>query len=84
MASNALILVGHGGTASDIPRELISELKQLEGRRASTGESAPGKREAELDLQVRNWPRTADTDPYQAGLEGVARALQAALSLIHI
>jgi sirohydrochlorin cobaltochelatase len=32
-------------------------------------------REAELDRQIRNWPRTPETDPYKIGVEALARAL---------
>ena len=33
-------------------------------------------REAELDRKVRDWPRTPQTDPYQAGVEAIAAALR--------
>ena len=37
-----VVLIGHGATASDTPRELVAELKQLEGRRvANSGVPAP-------------------------------------------
>jgi sirohydrochlorin cobaltochelatase len=35
--------------------------------------------ELELDTKIRHWPRTAETDPYQAGLEAVAARLQSQL-----
>jgi len=73
---DAVILVGHGGIACDTPQELVAELKRLEGARKRQGESQMSDREAELDREVRNWPRTAQTDPYQAGLEAVAQRLR--------
>jgi len=80
MASfEAVILVGHGGIASDTPPELVAELKQLEGMRRRTGGPQAGAREAELDLRIREWPRTAATDPYKAGLEAVAAKLRGRL-----
>lgn len=33
-------------------------------------------RAAELDAQIRNWPRHASNDPYKAGLERLAEALR--------
>ncbi|MBI4371901.1 MAG: CbiX/SirB N-terminal domain-containing protein [Elusimicrobia bacterium] len=71
----AVVLIGHGAAASDTPGRLVAELKRLEAERRARGETSPGAREAELDRQVRSWPRTPATDPYQAGLEEIARAL---------
>lgn len=68
------MLIGHGGTASDTPRAMISELKRLEGERQAR-KSAVTPREAELDKQVREWPRTPETDPYKSGVEAIAAAL---------
>src|SRR5262245_370912 len=75
-SGHAVILVGHGATASDTPRQLVAELKSLEARRLERGERQPSPREAELDRIVRNWPRTRETDPYQFGLEQIAMALR--------
>lgn len=73
-----MILVGHGAAPADCPRELVAELKALEGRRqAQGGFAAPmSPREAELDARIRSWPRTPANDPYQAGLEDIARQLR--------
>jgi sirohydrochlorin cobaltochelatase len=70
-----VILVGHGGLPSDIPEELVSELKRLEGQRRAAGQTEMGEREAAVDAQVRNWPRSKESDPYRAGLEAVAARL---------
>jgi sirohydrochlorin cobaltochelatase len=71
----AVVLIGHGGSATDTPRPLIAELKRLEGERQGRRETKMSAREAELDKQVREWPRTPETDPYQSGVEQIARAL---------
>jgi sirohydrochlorin cobaltochelatase len=34
------------------------------------------RRAAELDAQIRDWPRRADNDPYKRGLEQLAAALR--------
>jgi Uncharacterized conserved protein len=39
----------------------------------------PTPDEIELDTKIRRWPRTAETEPYQAGLETVAARLRAQL-----
>lgn len=78
MRFSAVILVGHGGVPADFPREELAELKRLEGSRRARGE-APTERERTLDLRIRSWPRTPENDPYSAGLESIARALQARL-----
>lgn len=75
-SDEAVILVGHGGIASDTPQELIAELKRLETARKRQGDGDMSEREAELDRQVREWPRTPQNDPYQAGLEAVAEHLR--------
>lgn len=72
-----MILVGHGGVPKDCPGELVSELKRLEAQRRARGLPEMSPREAEVDRQVRQWPRTADNDPYQAGLQSLARRLEA-------
>lgn len=71
----AVVLIGHGGTASDIPKPAIGELKRLEGERQARREPTMSAREAELDRLVREWPRTPETDPYKYGVEDIARAL---------
>jgi sirohydrochlorin cobaltochelatase len=71
----AVLLIGHGGTASDTPRALVSELKRLEGERQARKEPGMSPREAALDKQVRDWPRTPETDPYKYGVEAIASAL---------
>lgn len=74
----AVILVGHGGVPSDYPREKVRRLMTLESQRRPTG--APmGAEEAALDAELRNHPRTPETDPYQAGIERLARSLRATL-----
>ncbi len=72
----AVVLIGHGGVPKDAPSDLVSELKRLEAARERKGELRMGEHEAQLDAQIRNWPRTPETDPYQAGLERVAEALR--------
>jgi len=72
----AVILVGHGGIPSDCPGDLVSELKRLEGMRRARGLVEMSPREAELDKQIRDWPRTPESDPYGAGLEKVAQRLR--------
>ena len=71
----AVILIGHGGTASDIPKPMVGELKRLEAERMARHEAQMSPREAELDKQVREWPRTPETDPYKYGVEEIAKAL---------
>ena len=70
-----VVLVGHGGIAKDCPAELVSKFKRLEAQRRAAGTS-PSAEERELDATIRQWPRTAATDPYRAGLEAVGAALR--------
>jgi len=75
MVRSAVVLVGHGAPASDCPPYLVFKLKQLESRRRALG-GEPSDEEQELDAKIRNWPRTAENDPYRAGLEAVAEKLR--------
>ena len=73
-----VILVGHGGIPKGCPQELVMKLKRLEAQRRAAG--APmSEEERELDIRIRRWPRTPETDPYQSGLEAVAAQLRANL-----
>lgn len=76
--AKGVILVGHGGIPKDCPPELVTKLKRLEGQRRAAHVS-PSPEELELDKKIRHWPRTDATDPYQAGLESVARQLRTRL-----
>jgi len=71
----AVVLIGHGGTASDTPKAMVGELKRLEGERQARRETVMSAREAELDKIVREWPRTPATDAYKYGVEEIAVAL---------
>jgi sirohydrochlorin ferrochelatase len=73
-----VILVGHGGIPKGCPQELITKLKRLEAQRRAA-QLPPSAEELELDRKIRQWPRTPETDPYQAGLEAVAKQLQSQL-----
>ena len=73
-----VILVGHGGIPKDCPQDLVTRLKRLEAQRRAA-KMPPTPEELELDSKIRRWPRTAETEPYQAGLETVAARLRAQL-----
>jgi sirohydrochlorin cobaltochelatase len=75
----AVILVGHGASAKDCPRELVMRWKALEAQRHRTG-GKPSPEEMELDLRIRRWPRTAQNDPYKTGLESLAEHLRTGLN----
>jgi sirohydrochlorin cobaltochelatase len=72
---DAVVLVGHGAVPSDCPRDLVTRVKALEGRRRATGGPVTDE-EAELDARIRRWPRDAASDPYGAGLEALAGRLR--------
>lgn len=74
-AETALVLVGHGSVAKDCPRDLVKQLKALEGRRQQTGEP-PTPEEIALENRIRHWPRTPANDPYGAGCERLIASLR--------
>ena len=73
-----VVLVGHGGIPRDCPQELVTRLKRLEAQRRAA-KQPPSPEEVELDTKIRRWPRTAATDPYEAGLQAVAERLRSQL-----
>ena len=71
----AVVLVGHGGVPRDYPRDRLSRLRALESERErSGGEMSP--EEFRLDSEIRNWPRTPESDPYREGLRALAARLE--------
>ena len=70
-----IILVGHGGIPKDYPGDLVSKLKRLEAQRRAAGQPMSAE-ELELDTQIRTWPRTPESDPYQAGLEALGAQMK--------
>ena len=66
--TRGVILVGHGGIPKDYPGDLVTKLKRFEAQRRAAGQPMSPE-EHELDQKIRLWPRTPETDPYQAGLE---------------
>ena len=74
-----IILVGHGGIPKGYPQDLITKLKRLEAQRRASGSSMSSE-ELELDMKVRTWPRTPQSDPYQAGLEALGAAMKPLLN----
>lgn len=71
----ALLVIGHGSPAADIPRELVRELKRLEEERRRRRLPEMTVEERELDRKVRSWPRTAENDPYRQGLEAIGASM---------
>lgn len=80
---SAVVLVGHGAVARDCPRPLVTRLKTLEAQRRGSG-SPPTDEETALDARIRRWPRTADNDPYRAGLESLADHLRSRLPGVRV
>ena len=61
-----VILIGHGGLPSDIPKEIVEDFKKVHKHRIRTGTPITSK-EKELDKVIRNWTRSPATDPYKYG-----------------
>ena len=69
-----VILIGHGGLPSDIPKEVVEDFMKVHKHRVRTG--APiSLKEKELDKVIRFWKRSPETDPYKYGLEKLAAKL---------
>ena len=73
--TKGIILVGHGGIPKGYPADKVSKLKRLEAQRRAAGQPMSAE-ELELDTNIRTWPRTPETDPYQAGLEALGSEMK--------
>ena len=73
--TKGVILVGHGGIPKDYSGESVSKLKRLEAQRRAAGQPMSAE-ELELDTHIRTWPRTPESDPYQAGLEALGEHMK--------
>jgi len=79
-----IVLAMHGAPPNDFPRQELGEFFGLHERIARVGETQrPVLRErlAELDRMIRDWPRTAQNDPFFAGSRELADALARASGL---
>lgn len=70
----AVILIGHGGLPSDIPKEIVEDFMKVHKQRLRMGTQITS-REKELESTIRNWKRTPESDPYKSGLEKLASHL---------
>ena len=77
-----VVLVGHGGIPKDYPPDFVTKMKRLEAQRRASG-SPMTDEERDLDTKIRHWPRTSETDPYQAGLKVLASHLRPLLTGAH-
>ena len=71
---SGVILIGHGGLPSDIPKEVVEDFMKIHKQRVRAGTPITSK-EKELDNVIRFWKRSPETDPYKYGLEKLAEQL---------
>jgi sirohydrochlorin cobaltochelatase len=64
---DAILLIGHGRSPRDMPREWIKRLRELD---------ADGDEARDLDARIRAFPR--GEDPYGDGLRALAHRIRAA------
>lgn len=70
----AVILIGHGGLPSDIPKEVVEDFMKIHKQRIRRGTPITSE-EKDLESIIRNWERTPESDPYKSGLEKLASNL---------
>jgi sirohydrochlorin cobaltochelatase len=70
----AVILIGHGGLPSDIPKQVVEDFMKIHKQRVRMGTPITTK-EKDLEDTIRNWERTPESDPYKTGLENLASHL---------
>ena len=71
-----IVLVGHGIVASDYPKERLREWSHGHEHDHSAHTRADDQSEhARREREIREWPRTARTDPYKFAVESLAERL---------
>jgi sirohydrochlorin cobaltochelatase len=73
-----VLLAMHGAPPRDFPKEKLVEFFDLHFRleaMAGTGRAPMEKRLQELERELREWPRTAENDPFHAASMELARLL---------
>jgi len=84
MKDTVVVLAMHGTPAVDFPRNELGELFGLHMRLEQGGMEGPQRdgierRHAELDRKIREWPRTAENDPFFAASQDLAKRLSSVL-----
>ena len=77
-ASPVVVLAMHGAPALDFPKNELVEFFRLHAR-VGHGDSVPEdlrRSTDELEAKMRNWPRTADNDPFYTGSVELAEHLR--------
>lgn len=76
-----IVLAMHGVPPRDFPRVEMGEFMALHSRMGHSAVShspALESRYEELEKQVREWPRTAENDPFSVSSQDIATALEKA------
>jgi len=74
----SVVLAMHGVPPKEFPKKEIMELFMLHHRLESAGKferQALEKRRDEIEEKMRNWPRTAENDPFFASSQTMAKRL---------
>lgn len=76
---SVIVLAMHGAPPRDFPRPELGEFMSLHGRMESAPVShspAIESRYEELEMKMRNWPRTPQNDPFFASSQEIAAELE--------
>jgi sirohydrochlorin cobaltochelatase len=75
-----IVLAMHGEPPNDYPGEELGEYFRLHAQVEMGRLQDPQQRRryAELDARIRNWPRTAENDPFYVGSQAMADQLRKA------
>jgi sirohydrochlorin cobaltochelatase len=76
-----ILLAMHGAPPNDLPRDEMAEyfgLRAQLGRVSGPERAALERRHEQLDAKVRNWPRTAQNDPFHSAAHNLALHLSRA------
>ncbi len=73
-----ICLAMHGEPPKDFPEEELAEFFRLHAQVESNRLQDPTliRRYRDLDTRIRNWPRTAENDPFYAGSQAMAAQLK--------
>ena len=70
-----VVLAMHGAPPNDFPKREMGEFFGLRSRLGHGADSEALRRHDELEAKMRQWPRTAQNDPYYTASQALALRL---------
>jgi sirohydrochlorin ferrochelatase len=74
-ADTVVVLAMHGGIPKDFPKEELKLFRELH-KKGDSGNQQAHDQAHQLEVKLRNWPRTKDNDPFYWGALQIKNAME--------